>query len=78
LTGFTGSTGTFVFDGGFLSMNLRKKVHAETRRRGEKTEEAFYRLFQEPRLLGRFMVPMHSKIERGLSMNQRINAHPSS
>jgi len=34
-----------------LSVDLRKKVHAETRRRGEKTEEAFYRLFQEPRLL---------------------------
>ena len=37
-------------------------------RRGENLERHFTD-FQEPRLLRRFMAPMHSKTERGLSMN---------
>jgi hypothetical protein len=52
-----------------LSRNLREKFHAE-RRKLEKGR--FYGLFQQPRLLRRFMVPMHGKIERELSMNPEM------
>ena len=67
-------------------MNLRKKVHAETRRRGEKTEEAFYRLFQEPRLLQAVHVPnafenrkgVFQEPQKGCIVFQRLTrSHPS-
>ena len=67
-------------------MNLRKKVHAETRRRGEKTEEAFYRLFQEPRLLQTVHGPnafenrqgaFHEPHNVGFDFQRLTRSHPS-
>jgi len=42
-------------------------------------EEGIYRLCQKPRLHGRFMASMHSRIKTGLSLNLKEwrNAHPS-